>query len=350
MAFSLPTGRNNLGPLTTTFVPPDSCSDYGIAGTAAGGFRAQECAGGTLLDNARCWPSATIAPPAPPLAGWGFYSPGLVCPTGYASACTAYPSGSSPTTTSGPSFSFNYALLPQETAVGCCPSGFTCTRNAGVQSCIQRASATTFEVGRCAGDDLANLRNQTVPQTVTRTDGSESVATTVNLWAPMIQLNFQSSDLAPPTSIPSTSPSSGPSSGPSSTLIDPLPSSLSPGVAAAIAVPVSVVGLALILGFVAFVWRHRRRQLRATPELGGWSVHKDHSTAKPLYPSRSVREKKWEMSGSGDRKSLAKRELEGAPALAAAEAPTGTERSEMGGGGEVHELPATESKKELGSP
>ena len=140
-----------LGPLTTTFSRPSSCTtlfgwnhgaDLGmlVAGTSAS--QAQSCVSSiattavpiVLGDDVACWPPATVAPPAPTgtgssvmyrsLNGWGFYSPGLVCPIGYTTACTQilFNDGSESTFTQGVGFAFQFTPLIGETAVGCCPS------------------------------------------------------------------------------------------------------------------------------------------------------------------------------------------------------------------------------------
>ena len=118
---SVPTSRLVLGPLTTTYTAPEICSIYAYAGTYA--FQAQGCRQGAPADTSSCWPSASVTAPSPPYWGWGFYSPGLACPNGYTSACTAaaLADGSPSPITSGTSFKFQFPLLPGETAVGCCP-------------------------------------------------------------------------------------------------------------------------------------------------------------------------------------------------------------------------------------
>lgn len=50
-----------------------------------------------------------------PFRGWGFYSPGLVCPHGYTSACTATAGGDA-------QWPVQFEMLEGETAVGCCPT------------------------------------------------------------------------------------------------------------------------------------------------------------------------------------------------------------------------------------
>ena len=108
--------RSNLGPLTTTFTPAPSCSvNIYRADDPSIAWQGQECSSGNPNDATQCWPTATVSAPQPPFFGWGFYSPGLICPQGYTVACT---------TASNPAgaFSFQFPLLPSETAVGCCPT------------------------------------------------------------------------------------------------------------------------------------------------------------------------------------------------------------------------------------
>ena len=72
-----------------------------------------------------CWPSATTTPPpGEKINGFGYYSPGLYCPSGYVSACTQamLPNGAPSPMTSGVSFSFQFPPSAGETAIGCCPT------------------------------------------------------------------------------------------------------------------------------------------------------------------------------------------------------------------------------------
>lgn len=99
------TTRTNLGPLTTTFTAPTRCSDVILEPAAPGaGWRAQTCYEGHMTDDAACWPSP---------AG-GVYTPGLVCPDSYTTACSA-------TAGARGGFDFQFGLEAGETAVGCCP-------------------------------------------------------------------------------------------------------------------------------------------------------------------------------------------------------------------------------------
>jgi hypothetical protein len=108
----------NLGPLTTTFTPPPACATAVAAcPTCNSALLGQSCdAAGAPVDAASCWPAMTgaAASPSAPFHGLGFYSPGVACPNGYASACSATAGASS-----GWAMQFNLAAL--ETAVGCCP-------------------------------------------------------------------------------------------------------------------------------------------------------------------------------------------------------------------------------------
>ena len=130
---SPPTSRQVLGPLTATFVPPEECTIFGVQITLDGnhshisGFSlAQGCSESTEVDTTTCWPSiaTSLSILDSTFAGLGFYSPGLICPSGWTSACTAaqLSNGSPSPLKSGTSFNFMFALEPEETAVGCCPS------------------------------------------------------------------------------------------------------------------------------------------------------------------------------------------------------------------------------------
>ena len=121
-----------LGPLTTTFTPPSSCSDlyralYGRSALASLNtnfiaFQAVTCIGitagdpyGSMVDDWPCWPTVTSMPSSGHNDdGWGLYSPGLICPAGYTTACSSL-------ATTTEAFQFQFSLLANESAVGCCP-------------------------------------------------------------------------------------------------------------------------------------------------------------------------------------------------------------------------------------
>jgi len=115
--------RSILGPLTTTFVYPSSCSVVvKDCVTCDKGYQAQTC--GTngfntqgVQDDPGCWPprSPDIAVTEVALLGWGIYTPGIICPDGYTTACAA-------TEGVDGGFPFQFSLEKSETAVGCCPT------------------------------------------------------------------------------------------------------------------------------------------------------------------------------------------------------------------------------------
>ena len=187
--------RVNLGPLTTVYNLPSHCSRAAIAGpSATKAVRGQTCKvnGATAVpqDDIGCLPRAT-AYPATLQRGIGFYSPGYSCPAGYASACTAI-SATKGQTTLAPKVTgtFQFPLVAGETAVGCCPGGFQCAMDGGVQTCKKVIStSTTFDAMTCK-DKKEDLNDFTVPFAA----GSQTIGT-MTLWAPLIQLNHFATDL-----------------------------------------------------------------------------------------------------------------------------------------------------------
>ena len=130
-------GDPRLGPLTTTFTPLPGCTTLFVSPDQPYYlYQGQTCTDSeTFVDDPQCWPtpetlrSRSIA--AENLSGRGFYSPGLVCPAGFTSACRltgtyhqAFPTATESSTwrtAFDPNFQFQFGLLPEETAVGCCP-------------------------------------------------------------------------------------------------------------------------------------------------------------------------------------------------------------------------------------
>ncbi|KAF4996930.1 hypothetical protein FDECE_12253 [Fusarium decemcellulare] len=191
-----------LGPLTTTYSIPQSCTvNFQLCSTCSSLFQGQKCVtdlddrGSPLQDNYKCWPPAApnVDAPQHPLVGWGFYSPGLACPTGYTSACTAIYNQQ-------PDWDNQFRLRPGETAVGCCPEGFQCTNSNG-NKCVAMATAPTIvPTAECSGTDMFGSTLATLaPDMVTRRESGSrrfvTVERTMTLWAPLFQLNFQSTDL-----------------------------------------------------------------------------------------------------------------------------------------------------------
>ena len=132
---SIEAARTVLGPLTTTFTPPSGCSSLFqsldvpftvLFPTIA--LRAATCINGefdvAMVDDVRCWPPmTTTATTKDDIGGWGLYSPGVLCPSGYTTACSALAATSeSASALKGvEDFQFQFPLLVNETAAGCCP-------------------------------------------------------------------------------------------------------------------------------------------------------------------------------------------------------------------------------------
>ena len=130
--------RTVLGSLTTTFTPSPSCFSLYQPLDARGLFatvplptvalQAVTCVSDEFLtsdmvDDVKCWPPSTVTHTDALYNGWGLYSPGLLCPNGYTTACTALAGNKKATAASisGDDFQFQFPLLPSETAAGCCP-------------------------------------------------------------------------------------------------------------------------------------------------------------------------------------------------------------------------------------
>ncbi|PSN60185.1 hypothetical protein BS50DRAFT_593963 [Corynespora cassiicola Philippines] len=204
---------NLLGPLTTTFTPPPHCSSAALAcPTCNKAFRGQTCRAG-LQEDASCRPPRARVSGASSLdananvAPVGFYSPGLICPTGYTRACSA--TTPAPRATSGArqdlDFAFDFPPAPGETAVGCCPSGYTCGSYPGIsttQSCHRPVTtATRFDALTCDGARVGEIAGFGVPMVV---GGTRTVAS-LDLWAPLVQIVYRATDLPASSSASSRS-------------------------------------------------------------------------------------------------------------------------------------------------
>ncbi|KAF2005466.1 hypothetical protein P154DRAFT_571193 [Amniculicola lignicola CBS 123094] len=195
---------NLLGPLTTVFEPLPHCSRLHIIcpTCATSGYRAQKCKqpGPGEEDDLACWPGPAKYPtPLWPFKGLGFYSPGLLCPKGYTSACSAASTeqgkgtvGSIATPASFPLGQFQFPLIAGEMAIGCCPTGFTCSFRNEYQTCHQAVSSTTISIVTCDTTKTVFLNNFQVPFTV-----DDQLVTTLHMKAPMVQINWQLSDKNP---------------------------------------------------------------------------------------------------------------------------------------------------------
>ncbi|KAK4152980.1 hypothetical protein C8A00DRAFT_15763 [Chaetomidium leptoderma] len=299
-----------LGPLTTAWSMPDACTVYVPAcATCTKAYRGQQCSGKVAgSDGADCWPPVTVREtPKPPFFGWGFYSPGLACPTGYTTACTAEYGGRA-------GWDIQFTLVPGETAVGCCPQDFSCTNRGGGNVCVAVASVGTqmiVETGVCPGPGLAitGIAQATFPDIITTTiTGAVQTATReMILLAPMFQLNYKASDLASASSSATTASATGTNQDPdpdantsgsdaSSAASANNQGGLSTGAIAGIGVGAALGGI-LFAAAAGWLWWKRRKRVRTTrqgssvastaPETshevdssrGAWQAHKP----EPLY-------------------------------------------------------------------
>ncbi|KAL2125813.1 hypothetical protein VTI74DRAFT_2626 [Chaetomium olivicolor] len=248
--------RAILGPLTTTFTPPAPCTiAVGQCSTCNVAWWGQTCAPTTVQDNPSCWPTTTKGAPAASSAlfGWGFYSPGLECPAGYTSACTAIADKTS-------QWKVQYQMEAEETFVGCCPTGFSCDNQNG-QTCNMAVRSTTIPTVSCQDGSSNNFGFTTLPNSAVRS---------IWLFAPMIQLAWKSTDRSTTTAMSSSTLSA--TSAPSTSLAAPTStpntdsfptsnSGLSTGAVAGISVGAAILFL-LVLFATVFIWRRRRAARR----------------------------------------------------------------------------------------
>ncbi|KAF2239497.1 hypothetical protein EV356DRAFT_513810 [Viridothelium virens] len=217
--FLPPPTRAILGPLTTTFSHPSSCTSlfqplfgqFPVVedesddqhGTMA--LQGVKCSTSVLppylgesgyttaflKNDINCWPSVTLSvftdEDALDLQGKGLYSPGLWCPSGYSMACSTLGGNATPTTIEGArNFTFLYSLLPEETAAGCCPSGFDCFMTSSwstpYQYCLSMAFEGAMTTNQCldlAGNPSISTTTFDAPLSWTATETwSETVSDT----------------------------------------------------------------------------------------------------------------------------------------------------------------------------
>ncbi|KAK1829528.1 hypothetical protein QBC39DRAFT_262909 [Podospora conica] len=291
-----------LGALTTTFIPPPACTaaigifDGGFLGLGKSALNiahlGQTCSRGEGREATTCWPSTSKGAPSKSAPGWGIYSPGIECPAGYVTACSAVGGRDAKA-----DWSMQFRLGADETAVGCCPSGYACG-NIGGQTCIQVMVSTTLPTISCDG-------TKSKTSTVTVPNSKASMAD-FTLLAPMIQINWQASDRPASSTAPSRPPlttgpaatstssadpntdvdatdspsvaqptdTSTPAAGsPDANTNDPNPdaqrkgaesegSGLATATKVGLGIGAGVAAIALVLGVVFYMWRRRRSQLQ----------------------------------------------------------------------------------------
>lgn len=266
--------RFNLGPFTMPFTPDPTCATP-MAGQCSlapcYAYQGQACTrlpkfshSYGLADQSSCWPPYTqgaatvdVASKAS-LGGWGFYSPGITCPAGQTPACTktaGRPDG----------FTFRYPPTDGETAAGCCPTSYTCDHDKNnIQTCVRTLRSTLYEIVSCGGTDAVG----TAVSTLVATASEFHI-----LLAPMIQINWQPSDLP----VTSTQQSSSLSTGPitidsvpeptSSPAPAPAQEGLSAGARVGVGVGASLAGL-ILLGVTGYLTLLRKRKSPVAPYAG----------------------------------------------------------------------------------
>ncbi|KHO01488.1 uncharacterized protein MAM_00489 [Metarhizium album ARSEF 1941] len=280
----LPALTVNLGALTTTFAPPRNCASMTLANYA---HRVDPSASQvtTLLEYDRglecsqtdrftpagmelkttCFPERwapafnNIREPGPN-AVWPVYSPGLLCPSGYATECTmVYSQPGAPTETRKAVVEPNTLTLTTwsvlaagEVGYGCCPSGFRCY---GPYTCVSIPSTSeTLTVDMSEGCRTAADRIRTTTTQVVSSDIFAFV------YAPQVVLiqrpNSTNADVnatAAATSSPSDTPGAAAAQ-----------SGLSTAAKAAVGAAVPLV--AIILALAVYVFYRRRNRIKNEAE------------------------------------------------------------------------------------
>ena len=292
-----------LGPLTTTFTEPPNCNIY-----VYGLWRGQHCSRNTPVDFFLCWPPVTATIPDPPFSGLGYYSPGLICPDGYTSACATTVSSDSASdnasviqkaasSTDLPEFSFRFPPSTiGERAVGCCTTGFSCAYDPmfHAQTCLATSPLNVW-TGICESDNIVSITT-TVAFVSMQSGQATTIGTGYTLSAPLFQLNYQLSDLsnvpttinAASTHVQTSASVQGPIPTVSPTASATLPSATSPpsplplGAMIAISTVIALTVIGLIFGLTMFIFRKRRTERwkkssainKERPELpSSWSMY-----------------------------------------------------------------------------
>lgn len=146
--------------------------------------------------------------------------------------------------------------------------GFTCYNPS--QTCVAVLTSTMVPTVTCESGTSADFSYMTIPYAVMLTD-TASIISTFRVYAPLLQLNYQSSDLPASATGPSSTDSTDVvlTGRPSSTTIasaTPQPTSQSQGLAvgARAGIGVGVAGGVILLALIAFLVIRRRRR-RAAP-------------------------------------------------------------------------------------
>ncbi|OAA40442.1 hypothetical protein BBO_06026 [Beauveria brongniartii RCEF 3172] len=294
----------NLGPLTSTFTPPLSCSSL----TLSSSFTLRNHMDRIVFNYGRRCLGVLEATPKidepcyPPRYGAAFerlqrltrnnvypvFSPASICPSGYTSACGFKSSNATIAIASAEhvinefEMMMNTLVEETQTAIACCPSSYGCYA-LGPYMCISRPSS-----GESLTGDWAN--NCKYHSTPSISSIAASTSTTMYVEAPAVVLVRDLPNSGPKTGTPSaadptTTTGSDAASGPRS--------GLSTGVKAAIGVCVPL--FVICAGLLVFAFM-RRRSRRASED----SVETNTAapTAEFSPPSEKI-----EMDGSEPRHS-----------------------------------------------
>ena len=144
-----------------------------------------------------------------------------------------------------------------------------------MQTCKTVVTSGEFQVGFCGTTAYDSLTSVTIPGEVTFGSSVTWSGSSAPLYAPLIQLNWKSSDLLPTSS--QVSPTSRQDTAANSLITDfsPSPSSVPPQdsglssegkIAVGVAVPLGVLAIAFLVAFLWFRQRRKSRFLSALPE------------------------------------------------------------------------------------
>lgn len=158
-------------------------------------------------------------------------------------------------------------------------SGFTCSVDtAWAQTCQKGAgNLATFPVVTCQSGSSDGLTEMTIPTTVSLSQSAYTI-TTYEIYAPMIEIRWQSSDL----SLNSTSTSSTPA--PTAVRTPAVSGSLSTGAKAAIGAVIPVVVL-IAIGLSIYFWRRRQSRTGSQAEATVPAQHAHDLSTSDRRPS-----------------------------------------------------------------
>lgn len=144
--------------------------------------------------------------------------------------------------------------------------GFTC--KSGEQTCVAQLTSATVATVTCESGTSAHFSHLTIPFAVELTDTASIISTFV-MYAPLFQLNYQSSDLPPSPTTTSSSRTgnniattrSSSSGGGGATLASSVPVQGPSPVGTLIGIGVGVAGGVVVLALIGF-WVIRARRIR----------------------------------------------------------------------------------------